>query len=152
MGIGLSSVAATSLGTDVSSRWRGGASGIVNTAAQVGTAVGVAALLLIAAVTSGVPAAGGPAPDAAWAVGAAAAAAGAAWFARVVVVPAAVSLRDHVNALAGAYGGGWRQTGWDPYEADVTGGNTGAHEAAAGPEWRAAVSGIQRGRSDTVVV
>jgi MFS family permease len=81
LGIGLSSVAATSLGTDVSSRWRGGASGIVNTAAQVGTAVGVAALLLIAAVTSGVPSAGGPAPDAAWAVGAAAAAAGAAWFA-----------------------------------------------------------------------
>jgi MFS family permease len=81
LGIGLSSVAATSLGTDVSSRWRGGASGIVNTAAQVGTAVGVAALLLIAAVTTGVPSAGGPAPDAAWAVGAAAAAAGAAWFA-----------------------------------------------------------------------
>jgi MFS family permease len=81
LGIGLSSVAATSLGTDVSSRWRGGASAIVNTAAQVGTAVGVAALLLIAAVTSGVPSAGGPAPAAAWAVGAAAAAAGAAWFA-----------------------------------------------------------------------
>jgi MFS family permease len=81
LGIGLSSVAATSLGTDVSPRWRGGASGVVNTAAQVGTAVGVAALLLIAAVTSGVPAAGGPAPDAAWAVGAAAAAGGAAWFA-----------------------------------------------------------------------
>ena len=81
LGIGLSSVAATSLGTDVDARWRGGASGIVNTAAQVGTAVGVAALLLIAAVTSGVPAAGGPAPDAAWAVGAAAAAAGAARFA-----------------------------------------------------------------------
>jgi MFS family permease len=81
LGIGLSSVAATSLGTGVSSRWRGGASGIVNTAAQVGTAVGVAALLLVAAVTTGVPAPGGPAPDAAWAVGAAAAAAGAAWFA-----------------------------------------------------------------------
>jgi MFS family permease len=81
LGIGLSSVAATGLGTDVSARWRGGASGIINTAAQVGTAVGVAALLLIAAFTSGVPAAGGPAPDAAWAVGAAVAAAGAAWFA-----------------------------------------------------------------------
>jgi MFS family permease len=81
LGIGLSSVAATGLGTDVSARWRGGASGIINTAAQVGTAVGVAALLLIAAVTSGVPAVGGPAPDAAWAVGAAAAASGALWFA-----------------------------------------------------------------------
>lgn len=36
-GIGLSSVAATGLGTDVDARWRGGASGIINTAAQVGT-------------------------------------------------------------------------------------------------------------------
>ena len=37
-GIGLSSVAATGLGTDVEVRWRGGASGIINTAAQLGTA------------------------------------------------------------------------------------------------------------------
>jgi MFS family permease len=81
LGIGLSSVAATGLGTDVSPRWRGGASGIINTAAQVGTAVGVAALLLIAAVTSGAPAPGRPAPDVAWAVAAAIAAAGAGWFA-----------------------------------------------------------------------
>ena len=41
-GIGLSSVAATGLGTDVAPRWRGGASGIINTAAQLGTAVGIA--------------------------------------------------------------------------------------------------------------
>jgi MFS family permease len=80
-GIGLSSVAATGLGTDVDSRWRGGASGIINTAAQVGTAVGVAVLLLIAAATSGVPAAGTAPPRVAWAVAAAVAAAGAARFA-----------------------------------------------------------------------
>lgn len=79
-GIGLSSVAATGLGTDVSSRWRGGASGVINTAAQVGTAVGVAVLLLIAAVTSGGPAAGTPPPAAAWAAGAVVAAAGAVRF------------------------------------------------------------------------
>jgi MFS family permease len=81
LGIGLSSVAATSLGTDVSRRWRGGASGIISTAAQAGTAVGVAALLLVAAATGGVPAAGGPEPAAAWAVAAVTAAAGSAWFA-----------------------------------------------------------------------
>ena len=81
LGIGLSSVAATSLGTDVARRWRGAASGIINTAAQAGTAVGVAALLLVAAATGGVPAAGGPEPAAAWAVAAVAAAAGSAWFA-----------------------------------------------------------------------
>ena len=55
-GIGLSSVAATGLGTDVEVRWRGGASGIINTAAQLGTALGIAVLLLVAAATSGVPA------------------------------------------------------------------------------------------------
>jgi hypothetical protein len=80
-GIGLSSVAATGLGTDVGPRWRGGASGIVNTAAQLGTAVGVAVLLLVAAATSGVPAAGTGPPRVAWAVAAVAAAAGAARFA-----------------------------------------------------------------------
>jgi MFS family permease len=47
-GIGLSSVTATGLGTDVSPRWRGSASGIITTAAQIGTAVGIAVLLLIA--------------------------------------------------------------------------------------------------------
>ena len=81
-GIGLSSVAATGLGTDVGPHWRGGASGIINTAAQVGTAVGIAVLLLIAATTSGVPAAGTAPPKVAWAAGAAVAAAGAAWFGR----------------------------------------------------------------------
>ena len=79
-GIGLSSVAATGLGTDVSPHWRGGASGIINAAAQVGTAVGIAVLLLIAAATSGVQAAGTAPPEIAWAAGAAVAAAGAGWF------------------------------------------------------------------------
>ena len=80
-GIGLSSVAATGLGTDVGPRWRGGASGIVNTAAQLGTAVGVAVLLLVAAATSGVPAAGSGPPRVALALAAVVAAAGAARFA-----------------------------------------------------------------------
>ncbi len=80
-GIGVSSVAATGLGTDVEPRWRGGASGIINTAAQVGTAVGIATLLLVAAATSGMPALGTPPPRLAWATGALVAAAGAAWFA-----------------------------------------------------------------------
>jgi MFS family permease len=80
-GIGLSSVAATGLGTDVEPRWRGSASGIINTAAQLGTAVGIAILLLVAAATSGTPAPDVPPPRIAWAVAALAAAAGAAWFA-----------------------------------------------------------------------
>ena len=80
-GIGLSSVAATGLGTDVEPRWRGGASGIINTAAQLGTAVGIATLLLVAAATTGTPAPDTPPPQIAWAVAALAAAAGAAWFA-----------------------------------------------------------------------
>jgi MFS family permease len=79
-GIGLSSVAATGLGTDVPLPWRGGAAGLINTTAQVGTAVGTAVLLLIASATSGIPAAGSAPPRVAWAAGAAAAAAGAAWF------------------------------------------------------------------------
>jgi len=80
-GIGLSSVAATSLGTDVDPAWRGSASGIINTAAQLGTAVGIAVLLLIAAATSGPPAAGTAPPRVAWAVAAVIAASGAARFA-----------------------------------------------------------------------
>ena len=80
-GIGLSSVATTSLGTDVEAHWRGSASGIINTAAQLGTAIGIAVLLLIAAATTGTPAPRTPAPATAWAVAAAVAAAGAAFFA-----------------------------------------------------------------------
>ena len=80
-GIGLSSVAATGLGTDVAPRWRGGASGIINTAAQLGTAVGIAALILVAAATGGTPALGTPPPRIAWGVAVLAAAAGAVRFA-----------------------------------------------------------------------
>jgi Major Facilitator Superfamily len=81
-GIGLSSVATTGLGTDVEAYWRGSASGIINTAAQLGTAIGIPVLLLIAAATTGTPATGTPAPAIAWAVAAAVAAAGAVFFAR----------------------------------------------------------------------
>lgn len=77
----MSSVAATGLGTDVAPRWRGGASGIINTAAQLGTAVGIATLLLVAAATSGTPAPGTPPPRVAWAVAVLVAAARAARFA-----------------------------------------------------------------------
>ncbi len=80
-GIGLSSVAATGLGTDVELRWRGIASGIINTAAQLGTAVGIGALLLIAAASSGVPARHTGPPVLAWAVASVVAAAGAIRFA-----------------------------------------------------------------------
>jgi len=80
-GIGVSSVATTGLGTDVETYWRGSASGIINTASQLGTAIGIAVLLLIAAATTGTPAPGIPAPAIAWAVAAAVAAAGAVFFA-----------------------------------------------------------------------
>jgi MFS family permease len=79
-GIGLASVAATGLGTGVDAHWRGSASGVINTAAQLGTAVGIAVLLLIAAATSGTPGPGSPPPRVAWTVGAAVAVAGAIRF------------------------------------------------------------------------
>ena len=80
-GIGLSSVAATATGTDVADDLQGVASGVLNTAAQLGTALGVAAILLVAALSGGSegPARGAPAG---WAAAALAAAAGVAWFAR----------------------------------------------------------------------
>ena len=80
-GLGLSSVAATTLGTTVPGTLRGTASGIINTAAQLGTATGIAVLLLIAAATSGPPGPGTGAPVTAWAAAAAIAAAGALAFA-----------------------------------------------------------------------
>jgi sugar phosphate permease len=76
-GLGLSSVAATTLGTTVPDAVRGTASGIINTAAQLGTAIGIAVVLLIAAATTGVPGPGTAPPAVAWAVAAATAAAGA---------------------------------------------------------------------------
>ena len=102
LGIGLSSVAATGLGTEVGERWRGGASGIINTAAQLGTALGTAVLLLIASVTSGLPGPGHPPPDLAWGVGAAVAAAGALRFAMVRSGPAVRT--PHAPSRAGASG------------------------------------------------
>jgi predicted MFS family arabinose efflux permease len=65
-GIGLSSVAATGLGTSVAAAARGTASGIINTAAQLGTAVGIAVLLLVAQLTTGAPESGSPVPAIAW--------------------------------------------------------------------------------------
>jgi MFS family permease len=81
-GLGLSSVAATTLGTTVPEVLRGTASGIINTAAQLGTALGIAALLLIADATTGAPGPGTGAPVIAWAAAAAIAAAGALAFTR----------------------------------------------------------------------
>jgi MFS family permease len=80
VGIGLSSVAATSLGTDVAERYRAAASGLINAAGQIGTAIGVAVVLLIAAATTGTPARGTPAPTIAWGIAAILAAGGAAAF------------------------------------------------------------------------
>jgi MFS family permease len=52
LGIGLSSVAANAVGMDVEPSLQGTAAGALNTAAQLGTALGVAAVLLVAQVTS----------------------------------------------------------------------------------------------------
>jgi predicted MFS family arabinose efflux permease len=52
LGIGLSSVAANTVGTDVPEEHRGAAAGILNTAAQLGTALGVSAAVLIAGATA----------------------------------------------------------------------------------------------------
>ncbi|MEX5719920.1 MFS transporter, partial [Geodermatophilus maliterrae] len=62
LGIGLSSVAATALGTDVAPGLQATAAGVVNTAAQLGTALGVAVVLLVVGATEGtaVPLAGAP--------------------------------------------------------------------------------------------
>lgn len=51
LGIGISSVAATTIGTDVSDELKGAAAGVLNTAAQLGTALGVSAGVLVAGVT-----------------------------------------------------------------------------------------------------
>jgi len=67
-GIGIASVPATSLGTDVAGRHRATASGLVNTGTQLGTAVGTAVLLLVAATTTRIPSATTPPPRPAWAL------------------------------------------------------------------------------------
>ncbi len=80
-GIGLSSVAATGLGTSVSVADRGTAAGIINTAAQLGTTLGISFLLLVAALTTGVPQQGSPVPATAWLLAALISLAGATTFA-----------------------------------------------------------------------
>jgi hypothetical protein len=62
LGIGLASVASNTLGTDVPVGLQGTASGALNTAAQLGHALGVAAFLLLATSTdrSGLPLDGTP--------------------------------------------------------------------------------------------
>ena len=69
LGLGLASVASTTIGTDVAGDLVGSAAGLVNTAAQLGTALGVSVLITVAAV-------GGPTTGTvlAWAIAAAAAA------------------------------------------------------------------------------
>lgn len=52
LGIGISSVAATNLGTEVPEELAGSASGVLNTGAQVGTAVGTALVVMVASLTS----------------------------------------------------------------------------------------------------
>jgi sugar phosphate permease len=86
-GIGLSSVAATGLGTSVAVTDRSTASGIINTAAQLGTALGIAILLLTAAVTTGAPGTRTPAPAIAWALAAGISLAAAAAFLRSSRLP-----------------------------------------------------------------
>jgi MFS family permease len=53
IGLGVASVAGTAIGTDVPDNLSGTASGVLNTGAQLGTAIGVAALLLLAAAIAG---------------------------------------------------------------------------------------------------
>jgi MFS family permease len=79
LGIGLSSVAANAIGIDVRAEHRGAAAGILNTTAQLGTALGVSAAVLLAGVSerSALPLRGAPlswALDAGLAAGAALAA------------------------------------------------------------------------------
>ncbi|MBV9004661.1 MAG: hypothetical protein JO181_08380 [Solirubrobacterales bacterium] len=78
----MSSVATTTLGTSVAIQFRGTASGVINTTAQLGTAIGIAVLVLVATATTGAPAADTARPAIAWAVAAGLAAGGATAFAR----------------------------------------------------------------------
>lgn len=70
VGLGVASVAATAIGTDVGADLAGTATGLLNTGAQLGTALGVAGLLILAAAGPG------PLPGTAIAWAAAAAIAG----------------------------------------------------------------------------
>ena len=66
------------MGTDVDDASRATASGLINTSAQLGTAIGTALVLLVAAATTGVPDATTGTPVIAWAGAAALACLGAA--------------------------------------------------------------------------
>jgi amino acid transporter len=81
-GLGLSSVAATGLGTSVGESNRATAAGIINTSAQLGTAVGIALLLLMAALTTGIPERDTPGPVPAWILAAVVSLTAALMFAR----------------------------------------------------------------------
>jgi MFS family permease len=84
-GLGMSSVASTATGLSVPEENRTIASGLVNTAAQLGTALGTAALLLLAVIPnhSVQPDAGSSAPRLAWMVAATlAAVTSIVWFRR----------------------------------------------------------------------
>lgn len=78
LGIGISSVASTSIGISIPEPLQGMAAGAMNTAAQLGTALGVATLLLLVSVTthSELPLTG---HKLGWAVAAVLAVLGAAW-------------------------------------------------------------------------
>jgi predicted MFS family arabinose efflux permease len=82
VGLGLAAVATTSLGTDVPEASRATASGVINTSAQLGTAIGTALVLLLAAATTGIPDASTGVPVVAWGATALLALGAAAWFAR----------------------------------------------------------------------
>jgi hypothetical protein len=83
VGLGLAAVATTSLGTDVPEALRATSSGVINTSAQLGTAIGTALVLLVAAATTGVPDAGTATPVVAWAAPAVLALVSAAVFVRL---------------------------------------------------------------------
>jgi MFS family permease len=83
VGLGLSAVATTNMGTDVPEQERATASGFINTSAQLGTAIGTALVLLLAAATTGVPDSTTGTPTAAWASCAVLAVVAAVFFARL---------------------------------------------------------------------
>ncbi|HET6394438.1 MAG TPA: MFS transporter [Blastococcus sp.] len=83
VGLGLAAVATTSLGTDVDESLRATSSGVINTSAQLGTAIGTALVLLIAAATTGVPGPTTGTPVVAWAAPAVLAFGAAVLFARL---------------------------------------------------------------------
>ncbi len=95
-GLGVASVGATSMGTDVPEELKGTASGVLNTGAQLGTAIGVAGLLLLAARA---PA---PVPGTAAAWGAGAMLAGAAALVLLFRVRAPAVRRVHPGSEGGS--------------------------------------------------